>query len=94
MNPISYEVRTVYDAEIDADIEVLYITVAEKDCWQLADEYGFTPEQRQMLAELKKSEYREMFMALAGSYRDIALTPEEIADAIDDYMGRHLRLCR
>ena len=82
MNPISYEVRTVYDAEIDADIEVLYITVAEKDCWQLADEYGFTPEQRQMLAELKKSEYREMFMALAGSYRDIALTPEEIAEII------------
>lgn len=78
MNPISYEVRTVYDAEI----EVLYITVAEKDCWQLADEYGFTPEQRQMLAELKKSEYREMFMALAGSYRDIALTPEEIAEII------------
>ena len=60
MNPISYEVRTVYDAEI----EVLYITVAEKDCWQLADEYGFTPEQRQMLAELKKSEYREMFMEI------------------------------
>ncbi len=82
MNPISYEVRTVYNAEIDAEIEVLYISVAEKDCWQLADEYNFTAEQRQMLAELKKPEYREMFMALSGSYRDIALTPEEIEEII------------
>lgn len=82
MNPISYEVQTIYDAEIDADIEVLYISVAEKDCWQLADEYNFTPEQRQMLTELKKPEYQEMFMALAGSYRDIALTPKEIAEII------------
>lgn len=82
MNPISYEVRTVYNAEVDAEIEVLYISVAEKDCWQLADEYNFTAEQRQMLAELKKPEYQEMFMALAGSYRDIALTPEEIEDII------------
>ncbi len=82
MNPISYEVQTIYDAEIDADIEVLYISVAEKDCWQLADEYNFTPEQRQMLTELKKPEYQEMFMALAGSYRDIALTPEEVEEII------------
>ena len=28
------------------------------------------------------------------SFCDEGLTPEEIADAIDDYMGRHLRLCR
>ena len=82
MNPISYEVQTIYDAEIDADIEVLYISVAEKDCWQLADEYNFTPEQRQMLTELKKPEYQEMFMALADSYRDIALTPEEVEEII------------
>lgn len=82
MNPISYEVRTIYNADIDAEIEVLYISVAEKDCWQLADEYNFTAEQRQMLAELNKPEYREIFMALAGSYRDIALTPEEIAEII------------
>lgn len=82
MNPISYEVQTIYDAKIDADIEVLYISVAEKDCWQLADEYNFTPEQRQMLAELKKPEYTEMFMALAGIYRDIALTPEEVEEII------------
>ncbi len=82
MNPISYEVRTVYNAEIDAEIEVLYISVTEKDCWQMADEYNFTAEQRQMLAELKKPEYQEMFMALAGSYRDIALTPEEIEEII------------
>lgn len=82
MNPISYEVGTVYNTEIDAEIEVLYISVTEKDCWQLADEYNFTAEQRQMLAELKKPEYQEMFMALAGSYRDIALTPEEIEEII------------
>lgn len=78
MNPISYEVQTIYDAEVDAEIEVLYISVAEKNCWQLADEYNFTAEQRQMLPELKKPEYIEMFMALSGSYQDIALTPEEI----------------
>ena len=82
MNPISYEVRIVYDAEIDSEIAVLYISVAEKDCWQLADEYGFTAEQRQMLVELKKQEYQEMFMALVGSYQDINLTPEEIEERI------------
>ncbi len=82
MNPISYEVRIVYDAEIDSEIAVLYISVAEKDCWQLADEYGFTAEQRQMLVELKKQEYQEMFMALVGSYQDINLTPEEIEEII------------
>ena len=82
MNPISYEVQTIYDAEIDADIEVLYISVAEKDCWQLADEYNFTPEQRQMLTELKKPEYQEMFLALADSYRDSALPPEEVEEII------------
>ena len=52
--------------KFDADIEVLYITVAEKDCWQLADEYGFTPEQRQMLAELKsRSTVRCLWLWLA-----------------------------
>ena len=78
MNGISYEVQTVYNPEIEAETEVLYITITEKDCWQLADEYNFTSEQRQLLAELKKPEYQEMFMALVGSYQDIALTPEEI----------------
>lgn len=82
MNQVSYEVRTEYRADTDAEIAVLYISVAEKDCWQMADEYVFTREQRQMLAELKQPEYTELFMSLTGSYQDIALTPEEIAAII------------
>ena len=82
MNQVGYEVRTIYDPEIDEEIEMLYITVSEKDCWQMADAYGFSIEQRQMLAELKQPEYQEMFMALVGSFRDIVLTQEEIEEII------------
>ncbi len=62
---------------------ILHITVTTKDCWQMADEYGFTEEQREMLAELLKPEYQEMFLALTGSCQNIALSPQEVAKIME-----------
>lgn len=66
--------------EVTTTETILHITVTTKDCWQMADEYGFTEEQREMLAELLKSEYQEMFLALTGSRQNIALSPQEVAE--------------
>lgn len=59
---------------------ILHITVTTKDCWQMADEYSFTEGQREMLTELLKPEYQEMFLSLTGSYQNIALSPQEVAE--------------
>lgn len=91
MNQISYlteskehtETVTKEDGsteEVTTTETILHITVTTKDCWQMADEYGFTEEQREMLTELLKPEYQEMFLSLTGSYQNIALSPQEVAE--------------
>lgn len=68
------------EEEVTTTETILHITVTTKDCWHTADEYGFTEEQREMLTELLKPEYQEMFLALTGSYQNIALSPQEVAE--------------
>ena len=94
MNQISYltesKERTETVTNEDGEEEektitetILHIAVTTKDCWQIADEYGFTEEQRQMLTELMKPEYQEMFLALTGSYQNITLSPQEAREIMD-----------
>ena len=94
MNQISYlteskehkETVTKEDGsteEVTTTETILHITVTTKDCWQMADEYGFTEEQREMLTELLKPEYQEMFLSLTGSYQNIALSPQEVQEIME-----------
>lgn len=71
------------EEEVTATETILHITVTTKDCWQMADEYGFTEEQREMLTELLKPEYQEMFLSLTGSYQNIALSPQEVVEIME-----------
>lgn len=47
-------------------------------------QYGFNAKQVKMLDELMQDEYRQLFMRLTGSYVDIALSPQEIADIMEN----------
>ena len=46
----------IIEEEVEVTITTLYITVTHKTADEMADEYGFTAEQRQMLAELLAEE--------------------------------------
>ena len=83
MNTISYWVETIPGGEDEDDTVILHITVTVKDNLQMADEYHFNAEQRKLLEELLQPEYQELFMALTGSYQDIELSPEEIAEIME-----------
>ena len=91
MNEIAYSTETVTHSsshtnedgevvETTSTETILQITVTTKDYLQIADEYGFSEEQRGFLEELLKPEYQELFMMLTGSYQDLTLSQEEIAD--------------
>jgi len=47
-------------------------------------QYGFNTKQVKMLDELMQDEYRQLFMRLTDSYVDIALSPQEIADSMEN----------
>ena len=83
MNSISYRLETVSGDEDEDDTVILHITVTVKDHLQMADEYHFNAEQRKLLEELMQPEYQELFMALTGSYQNIELSPEEIAEIME-----------
>ena len=83
MNTISYWIETIPGGEDEDDTVILHITVRVKDHLQMADEYHFNAEQRKLLEELMQPEYQELFMALMGSYQDIELSPEEIAEIME-----------
>lgn len=94
MNEISYSLETVTYTETttneDGEEEettstetILHITVAVTDAWQMADQLGFTDEQREQLDEMLQLEHLELFQKLTGSYQDIALSPEEVQAIID-----------
>ena len=91
MNEVSFSTETVThsDSYTNEDGEVvdtsytetiLHIIVTTKDHLQMADEYGFTEEQRAFLEELLQPEYQELFMMLTGSYQDLTLSQAEIAE--------------
>lgn len=82
MNDISYREETVSGGEDGEDTVILHITVTVKSAAQMANAYHFTTEQRKLLEELLQPEYQELFMSLTGSYQDVNLSPEEIAEIV------------
>lgn len=83
MNLVSHWLERVPGEEGEDSTAVLHITVEAKDYLQMADAYHFNVEQRKLLEELMRPEYQELFLALTGSYQDIALSPEEIAKILE-----------
>ena len=79
-NKLEYEltIRTV-DGE---RITTLHISVQIKDAMQMADEYSFTAQQREMLEELLKPDYDDIFLSLIGNYQPggAPIGPVDISD--------------
>lgn len=61
---------------------VLHISLQIKDAMQVADEYGFTSQQREMLEELLKPDYDDIFLSLIGNYQPdgTPIGPIDISD--------------
>ena len=83
MNLVSHWLERVPGENDEDGTVVLHITVEAKDYLQMADAYHFNAGQRKLLEELMRPEYQELFLALTGSYQDIALGPEEIAEILE-----------
>ena len=79
-NKLEYELtaRTVDGKRITT----LHISVQIKDAMQMANEYGFTAQQREMLEELLKSDYDDIFRSLIGNYQPggTPIGPVDISD--------------
>ena len=79
-NKLEYELtaRTV-DGE---RITTLHISAQIKDAMQMADEYSFTAQQREMLEELLKPDYDDIFLSLIGNYQPdgTPIGPVDISD--------------
>ena len=79
-NKLEYELtaRTVDGKRITT----LHISVQIKDAMQMADEYGFTDQQREMLEELLKPDYDDIFLSLIGDYQPdgTPIGPIDISD--------------
>ena len=79
-NKLEYELtaRTV-DGE---RVTTLHISAQIKDAMQMADEYGFTAQQREMLEELLKPDYDDIFLSLIGNYQPdgTPIGPVDISD--------------
>ena len=79
-NKLEYEftARTV-DGE---QITTLHISAQIKDAMQMADEYSFTAQQREMLEELLKPDYDDIFLSLIGNYQPggTPIGPVDISD--------------
>ena len=61
---------------------ILHISLQIKDAMQMADEYGFTAQQREMLEELLKPDYDDIFLSLIGNYQPggTPIGPVDISD--------------
>lgn len=79
-NKLKYELtaRTVDGKRITT----LHISVQTKDAMQMADEYSFTAQQREMLEELLKPDYDDIFLSLIGNYQPggTPIGPVDISD--------------
>ena len=79
-NKLEYELTTrIVDGE---RITTLHISAQIKDAMQMADEYGFTDQQREMLEELLKPDYDDIFLSLIGNYQPdgMPIGPVDISD--------------
>ena len=79
-NKLEYELTT---RTVDgAQKTILHISLQIKDAMQMADEYGFTDQQREMLEELLKPDYDDIFLSLIGNYQpdDTPIGPVDISD--------------
>ena len=79
-NKLEYELTT---RTVDGErITTLHISVQIKDAMQMADEYGFTAQQREMLEELLKPDYDDIFLSLIGNYQPggMPIGPVDISD--------------
>ena len=79
-NKLEYELTTrTVDGE---QITTLHISAQIKDAIQMADEYGFTDQQREMLEELLKPDYDDIFLSLIGNYQPdgTPIGPVDISD--------------
>ena len=79
-NKLEYELTTrTVDGE---QITTLHISAQIKDAMQMADEYGFTAQQREMLEELLKPDYDDIFLSLTGNYQPdgTPIGPVDISD--------------
>ena len=79
-NKLEYELTT---RTVDGErVTTLHISVQIKDAMQMADEYGFTDQQREMLEELLKPDYDDIFLSLIGNYQPdgIPIGPVDISD--------------
>lgn len=87
MNEITYTVETVKHAPASEDEApttetILHITTTVRNANQMAEQYGFTEEQRETLAELMKPEYQDLFLSLTGSYQDITLSSQQVREIL------------
>ena len=79
-NKLEYELTT---RTVDgAQKTILHISLQIKDAMQMADEYGFTAQQREMLEELLKPDYDDIFRSLIGNYQPggAPIGPIDISD--------------
>ena len=79
-NKLEYELTT---RTVDGErITTLHISVQIKDAMQMANEYGFTAQQREMLEELLKPDYDDIFLSLIGNYQPdgTPIGPVDISD--------------
>ena len=79
-NKLEYELTT---RTVDGErITTLHISAQIKDAMQMADEYGFTAQQREMLEELLKPDYDDIFLSLIGNYQPggTPIGPVDISD--------------
>ena len=79
-NKLEYELTT---RTVDGErVTTLHISVQIKDAMRMADEYGFTDQQREMLEELLKPDYDDIFLSLIGNYQPdgAPIGPVDISD--------------
>ena len=79
-NKLEYELTT---RTVDGErITTLHISAQIKDAMQMADEYSFTAQQREMLEELLKPDYDDIFLSLIGNYQPggTPIGPVDISD--------------
>ena len=79
-NKLEYELTT---RTVDGErVTTLHISAQIKDAMQMADEYGFTAQQREMLEELLKPDYDDIFLSLIGDYQPdgMPIGPVDISD--------------
>lgn len=86
MNQISSFTETVPKGEDDTEI-VLHISAVVKTPQEMAVEYGFTDEQKELLEELLKPEYQELFQTVIGSSQDLTLSVEQVQEILDSLPG-------